>query len=224
MKRLLFSLVMGMSLHGASDAISRLCSDETSKLVALSSLAHRPESLFHDGNDFMVQHLGKMHKVARHEVHKDIRSKDLAALINMQRQGYFDVRPSVDGERYSIEFQPRLNGGGPIAGRAAYYVVKAIIYGCTLGLASVVFKKKNSPLHNITVDGVIVKAGEALTIGTGYVGAVVANHSGVRRRVQDAAPIVIMTLVSTPSVTTPIWIESVALGAQALFTGFPFLP
>lgn len=102
MKRLLLSLLVGMSLNAASS------------LVELPSLAHRPARLFHDGDSFMVQHMGRTHQVANHDLDKELRGKDLAAIITMQRHGYFDVRPSVDGTQFSIEFKPRLKGGGVV--------------------------------------------------------------------------------------------------------------
>lgn len=197
----------------------------SSEMIELTSV-RTPcnEKLFHHDGNFMIQREGKSQVIPSYAVNRDIRSHDIAALLSLQQHGYFDLQRSVEGNEYRIEFQPRLNGGGRLAGFAAYYLTKAIIYGCTLGLASVFFKKKNSPVHNIVVDSAIIKVGEQLTSGVGYVGAVVANHDGVRQAVQDAVPIVIMTMGSAPTVTTPIWIESAALGAQAIFDRILFLP
>lgn len=167
MKRLLLSFLMGMSLHGAA-----------SNLVELNTMGHRAERLFHDGDNFMVQHMGRTHEVARHDVHRDIRNRDLSTLVAMQRTGYFDVRPSLDGQQYSVEFQQRMNGGGAFgawlgfwAGHvfvtAPSYAVIGVISACTGPAAPATFATLS-----VYATPAIMATANAVGLATGLVGAV----------------------------------------------------
>jgi hypothetical protein len=126
MKRLLLSLIMGMSLNAASS------------LVELTSRPSSPDRLFHDGSSFVVQRMGVTQQVPAYAVEREIRSYDVATLLKLQEHGYFDVQRSVEGNEYRIEFQPVLKAGGVGGANAGFWAGRFLGYGLVYGLTAIV--------------------------------------------------------------------------------------
>lgn len=126
MKRLLLSLLVGMSLNAAS-----------SNLVELISRPSSPDKLFHNGSSFVVQRMGVTHEVPSYAINRDIRSHDIATLIKLQEHGYFDVQRSVEGNEYRIEFQPVLKAGGVGGANAGFWTGRFLGYGLVYGLTAI---------------------------------------------------------------------------------------
>ncbi len=172
MKRLLLSLIIGMSLNAAS-----------SSLVELTSRPKSPDRLFHDGNSFIVQRMGTTYEVPSYTVDREIRNHDVATLLKLQEHGYFDVQRSINGEDYRIEFKPKTVGGGVVgawlgfwAGHllvtAPSYAVIGIISACTGPMAGATFATISvyaSPAILATANVVALSTGLAAGVATGPV-------------------------------------------------------
>lgn len=129
MKRLLLSLMVGVSFNAAA-----------SSMVELVSRPNSPDRLFHDGSSFMVQRMGVTHEVPSYAVERDIRSHDIATLLTLQQHGYFDVLRTVNGEVHRVEFMPVLKGGGPV-GAAIGVAIGGAITGIGAWLGCKALKK-----------------------------------------------------------------------------------
>lgn len=137
MKRLLLSLIIGMSLHEAS-VYAAATADKASKIVEFTEVQSLSnDRLFHDGSSFMVQRLGKTHQVPVYNVNRDIRSQDIATLVKLQEHGYFDVQRSVEGNEVRINFQPRLKAGGVGGANAGFWTGRFLGYGLVYGLTAI---------------------------------------------------------------------------------------
>jgi hypothetical protein len=162
MKRLLLSLIMGMSLNAASSIV---------EFTEVQSPYN--DRLFHDGSSFMIQRMGKTHEIPSYNVNRDIRSYDMAALVKLQEHGYFDIQSSVEGNEHRIDFKPRLKAGGPIGasigvaigsaltGLGAWLTCKAIKGGVTAATGS----KEAGDAAVVAVSSVAGSTGAAKGIG-----------------------------------------------------------
>ena len=165
MKRLLLSLIIGMSVQASS-------------LVELISRPQSPDRLFHDGNSFVVQRMGQTHEIPSYTVDRSIRHHDIATLLKLQENGYFDVQRSINGEDYRIEFKPRTVGGGVVGAWlgfwAGHILVAAPCY-LAIGIASA-FTGPAAPatfqLMTLYATPGILAAANTVALATGLAAAV----------------------------------------------------
>ncbi len=83
--------------------------------------------LFHNREGFHVFKDEKTYQVKNHLLDRDLHniSKDDAKLKEFLKNGYIAVNQAENGE-YLLEARDRLQGGGPILGKAFYFITKAV--------------------------------------------------------------------------------------------------
>jgi hypothetical protein len=117
--------------------------------------------LYHDKNGFHVLHNNEMHHVKPCFMDEEIRNMTPRQVKAFQKIGYFSIS-QVDNRKFSLKFNERLRGGGPLFGGFMYWLTKSVCYGGIAAAAGTAV---------VTTGGAIVGAvaGGAVAGGAGTV-------------------------------------------------------
>jgi hypothetical protein len=196
-----------------------------SNLVELTNVyARNSERLFFRDGVFMVQHLGKSSPLPSDALSRDMLSLgllDAAMVIALQSNGYFELQKSSSADIYRLDYSPHMEGGGVICGKIAYWFTKGILHAIGAAFISKAFRRNNAPVQNTLVDAAVgMQLSPEAALGATYI----ANSENLTYAMEQAAPILAMTVASSPSVAGLQWVETAARTMERIFTNIRGLP
>jgi len=195
--------------------------------------------LFHDSKGFHVLHNNEMSYVQPCFMDKAIRNMTPQQVSAFQKIGYFHIN-QMGNREFSLAFNERVCGGGPIFGAAMYWLTKVVCYGTAaaavgttaIATGGAVVGAATTVAANSLVTSVVLTAGTSTVgtvigttagtvVGTAAAGGTIATGAGtVGLAISGAsaagATIAGVTLVEAATLTTAAGVTAVAgTGAAA---------
>jgi len=135
--------------------------------------------LYHDKKGFYVFHNNKMNAVQSCFMNENIRNMTPQQVKALQKIGYFSINQSGNRE-FSLEFNERVRGGGPLFGGFMYWLTKSLCYGTAVAAVGTTVVVTGGAVAGAAtaVAANTVVGSVMLTAGTSTVGTVIGTTAG----------------------------------------------